>query len=248
MHTPSSAADHYELYYWPGIPGRGEFVRLVCEDAGVPYLDVARRPVEDGGGEQAVVRALESLPGLPAFAPPILRVGELVIAQTANICRFLGERHDLAPGTDGGRAEAMQLQLTVTDLVAEVHDTHHPIAVSQYYEDQKPAAKLRAAAFRTERLPKFLGYFERVLQRSGGPWLLGDACCHADLSVLQALLGLEYAFPRAFARASAATPKLLGLRDRVAARPRIAAYLASPRRQAFNEHGIFRHYPELDPA
>jgi glutathione S-transferase len=142
----------------------------------------------------------------------------------------------------------MQLQLTISDLVAEVHDTHHPISSAQYYEEQRDAAKLRAAAFRDARMPKFLGYFDRVLQRSGGPWLLGDACCHADLSLLQALLGLEYAFPRAFARHGRRVPALLRLRDRVAGRPRIAAYLASPRRQAFNEYGIFRRYPELDAA
>lgn len=240
------AADHYELYYWPGIPGRGEFVRLVCEDTGVPYLDVARQPASAGGGEQAVVRALEGLPGLPAFAPPILRVGDLVLAQTANICAFLGARHDLAPGTDAGRAQAMQLELTISDLVAEVHDTHHPISVALTYEAQRGPAKERAAAFCAERLPKFLGYFARVLERSGGPWLLGPHCTHPDLSLFQALLGLEYAFPRAFARASADARGLLALRDRVASRPRITAYLASPRRQPFNEAGIFRRYPELD--
>lgn len=248
MSTADVAVDPYELYYWPGIPGRGEFVRLVCEDAGAPYLDVARRPASAGGGEAAVVRALESLPGLPAFAPPILRAGDLVIAQTANICGFLGDRHDLSPGTEGGRAEAMQLQLTISDLVAEVHDTHHPISTAQYYEEQRDAAKLRSAGFREQRLPKFLAYFDRVLQRSGGPWLLGDACSHADLSLFQALLGLEYAFPRAFARHARRVPALLRLRDRVAERPPIAAYLASPRRLAFNENGIFRRYPELDPA
>lgn len=233
-----------ELYYWPEIPGRGEFVRLVLEDAGVEYIDVARLPDEEGGGYAALERVLAG-PGMPPFAPPILRTGALVIAQTANICRFLGERHGLAPAGEGPRAQALQLQLTVADLVAEVHDTHHPISVESTYELQQPEALQRAAAFRKHRLGKFLHYFERVLEH-GGDYCFGAACTYPDLALFQVIEGIAYAFPHAFARVSAKTPRLLALRDRVAARPRLAEYLASPRRLRFSEQGIFRHYPELD--
>jgi glutathione S-transferase len=237
----------YELYYWPNIPGRGEFVRLVLEEAGAPWLDVGRRPRGEGGGMEAVVAFYAGRhEGHPVFAPPVLVHGDVVLAQTAAICHFLGRRHGLVPQGETGEAQALELQLTVADLVAEAHDTHHPIHAALYYEEQKPAAKRRAAHFRSERLPRFLGYFERVLRHHGGPYLLGERVCHADLSLFQALEGLAYAFPRAFARACEAALGLAELRGRVRARPRIAAYLASERRVPFNQEGIFRHYPELD--
>jgi glutathione S-transferase len=237
----------YELYYWPEIPGRGEFVRLVLEEAGVEWVDVGRRPREAGGGVEAVLAFYAGKhAGHPVFAPPVLKHGELVLAQTAAICHFLGRRHGLAPGDEAGELHALELQLTIADLVDEVHDTHHPISAALYYEDQKPAAKKRAKHFVGERLPRFLGYFERVLEHNGGEVLVGTAISHADLSLFQALEGLAYAFPRAFGRASQETPGLLALRERVRARPRIAAYLASGRRLPFNQQGIFRRYPELD--
>lgn len=237
----------YQLYYWPNIPGRGEFVRLVLEEAGVPYVDVGRQTKEEGGGIEAVVAFYAGKnPGHPVFAPPVLKHGELILAQTAAICHFLGRRHGLAPGGESGELHALELQLTIADLVDEAHDTHHPLSAALYYEDQKPAAKRRAAHFVKERLPRFLGYFERVLRKSGGNWLIEAGLSHADLSLFQALEGLAYAFPRAFAGASKATPRVLALRERVRARPRIAAYLASDRRMPFNQEGIFRRYPELD--
>jgi glutathione S-transferase len=226
----------YELFYWPTIQGRGEFVRLVLEEAGAEYVDVAR----GADGMKAMMRVLKESKGVPAFAPPILRAGHLYIAQTANICAFLAARHGLVPDDEGVRAHALQLQLTIADLVNEAHETHHPISVGLYYEDQKPAALERSRGFREERIPKFLGYFDRALHRN---YLLG-AFSYVDLSLFQVLAGLEYAFPKAFARV--ASKNLLELRDRVAARPNIAAYLASERRIAFNEDGIFRRYPELD--
>lgn len=226
----------YQLYYWPTIQGRGEFVRLVLEEAGAEYDDVAR----GSGGIKALMRVLKESKGVPPFAPPILASGDLVIAQTANICAFLAARHGLVPNDEGSRAHALQLQLTIADVVNEAHDTHHPLATGLYYEDQKPAALERSRAFREERMPKFLGYFDRALHDEH---LLG-AFSYVDLSLFQLMSGLEYAFPKAFARV--ATPKLLAHRDRVAARPKIAAYLGSPRRIAFNEDGIFRRYPELD--
>jgi glutathione S-transferase len=237
----------YELYYWPNIPGRGEFVRLVLEEAAVPYVDVGRQPRDAGGGIEAVLAFYAGKrEGHPIFAPPVLKQGELVLAQTAAICHVLGRRHGLSPADEAGEAQALELQLTIADLVDEAHDTHHPISAALYYEEQKPAAKRRAAHFVGERLPRYLGYFERVLRYNGGEVLVGAGISHADLSLFQALEGLAYAFPRAFANASAATPGLLSLRERVRTRPRIAAYLASERRMPFNQEGIFRRYPELD--
>jgi glutathione S-transferase len=233
----------YELYYWPGIQGRGEFVRLALEDAGAEYMDVARRP----RGMAAMARFLESrsLKRAP-FAPPFLKAGRLVIAQTANILLYLGPRLRLAPKDEASRLWAHQLQLTIADWAAEVHDTHHPIASSLYYKEQKQEAKRRAEDFRTARLPKFLDYFARVLQRSGGNYLLGKSVSYVDLSLFQTIEGLRYAFPRAMAKRERKYSKLIALHDRVASRPRLAGYLASDRRVPFNEQDIFRHYPELD--
>jgi glutathione S-transferase len=235
----------YELYYWPGIPGRGEFVRLALEEAGAAYVDVARR----ADGMERMFRLLEGeRVAQPPFAPPFLRAGKLLIGQTANILFYLGARHRLAPASEAGRLWAHQLQLTVTDFVAEIHDTHHPIASSLYYEDQRPEAKRRAADFLQRRAPKYLGYFERVLAQNpaGDKHLVGARVTYPDLSLFQVIEGLRYAFPGAMRRLERKCPLLVALHDRVAARPRLKAYLASPRRLAFNEQGIFRHYPELD--
>ena len=233
----------YELYYWPSIQGRGEFVRLALEEAGADYSDVARLP----HGAAAMMPFLEgkSIDRTP-FAPPFLRAGKLVIGQTANILMWLAPRHGLVPKSEAARIWAHQLQLTVADWLVEAHDTHHPIGGAFYYEDQKPESRRRAAHFTAERLPKFLGYFERLLAREKGGWLLGRTFSYADLSIFQMVAGLRYAFPRAMERLQPKHPRLAALHDRVASRPRLAAYLASPRRIAFNQHGIFRHYPELD--
>lgn len=237
---------NFKLFYWPGLQGRGEYVRLMFEDAGVDYVDVGRLPASKGGGVPAILRLLQGEEaGLLPFAPPVVHDGTRWIAQVANILRVLGPRLGLAPRDEDGQSAAHQLQLTIADLVAEVHDTHHPIATARYYEDQKPEALARAAAFR-ERLPKFLNYFESVLRRNGGGQLVGRDVGYVDLSLFQTLEGLGYAFPRCFARATEATPGLLALRERVGERPRLAAYLKSERRVAFNETGIFRRYPELD--
>jgi glutathione S-transferase len=236
--------DSYELFYWPSIQGRGEPVRLALEEAGVAYADVARRPEAEGGGVAAMMKLLRA-PGIAPFAPPFLRSGSLVIAQTANILLYLGPRHGLVPGDEASRLYANQLQLTITDLFAEVHETHHPIGSGLYYEDQKPEALRRAELFVRERIPKFLPYFERALD-GGGPYLFGAELSYVDLSLFQVLEGLRYAFPRATARIEPGVPRLVALGERVRARPRIAAYLASPRRVPFNENGIFRKYPELD--
>ncbi len=232
----------YELFYWPSIQGRGEFVRLALEEAGADYVDVARRE----GGMELLQAALE-VEAHPSFAPPFLRAGELTIGQTANILMFLGEQHRLAPRTDPGRLWTHQLQLTIGDFVSEIHDIHHPISTSLYYEDQKPEAKRRAADFIDTRLPKFLGYFDRILSYpSSRHWLVGDKPTYADLSLFQVVEGLRYAFPKAMKRVEADCRGVVSLHNQVADRPNIAAYLASPRRIPFSQQGLFRHYPELD--
>lgn len=236
----------YELYYWPTVQGRGEFVRLALEDAGADYIDVARG---HGGGVAAMMALLdEGEVSRPSFAPPMLKDGDVVIGQTAAILFYLGDRLGLAPATDSGRLWTHQIQLTVADLVDEIHDTHHPISSELYYEDQRPEAIRRAAAFREHRLPKFLGWFDRVLARNpdGAGHLVGSGVTYADLSLFQIVEGLRYAFPRATARVLAVAPHVAGLHAAIARRPRIRAYFASDRRIPFNQSGIFRHYPELD--
>jgi glutathione S-transferase len=237
----------YELYYWPTIQGRGEFVRLALEEAGADYVDVARRR----GGVAAMQRLMDGARAEhPPFAPPFLKDGEVLIAQTANILLYLGRRHALAPRDETGRLWAHQLQLTIADVVDEAHDTHHPIASGLYFEDQQTEARRRAADFITNRIPKYLGYFERVLDQNprGDRHLVGRRVSYCDLSLFQLVAGLRYAFPRAMAELEPRFPRVAALHDRIAARPRIDTYLKSARRITFNERGIFRHYPELDGA
>ena len=241
----------YELYYWPSIQGRGEFIRLTLEEAGADYVDVARGRETRRSGVAGMMALMESsrIRQLP-FAPPFLRAGKLIIAQTANILLYLGAHHGLAPADEAGRLWAHQLQLTIADFVDEAHDTHHPIASSLYYEDQRREARARAADFLKSRAPKYLGYFDRVLERNpaGPAHLVGAELTYPDLSVFQIVAGTRYAFPRAMARLEPKYPRVVALHDRVAALPRIAVYLASDRRIPFNDHGIFRRYPELDSA
>lgn len=231
----------YRLYYWAEIQGRGEFIRLALEDAGAAYVDVLRSS------------ARYSMPK-DVFALPYLVAGKRVISQTPNILLYLGSRLRLAPKDEAGRLRVHQLQLTIADWLNEVHDTHHPIGSRLYYEDQKREAKRRAADFIGTRLPQFLGYFEQILRRAGrgypqgGGYLLGRRCSYADLSLFQMVAGLRHAFPVAFGRLEKRYPRIIGVHDGIAARPRLAAYLASERRIPFNRMGIFRHYPELDSS
>ena len=239
----------YELYYWPGIQGRGEFVRLALEEGGAQYIDAALLSEEKGGGVPALERFLDSVEiARPPFAPPFLKAGRQVIGQTANILLFLGGRLGLAPRDPSGKLWTNQLQLTISDFVADIHDSHHPIASGLYYEEQKREAKRRSADFRRNRLPKFLGYFERVLERNPArrARLIGARITYADLSMAQVIAGLRYAFPSASRKALKECPRLRALHDDVFARPRIKRYLASNRRVAFNNDDIFRRYPELD--
>ena len=234
----------YELYYWPTIQGRGEFVRLALEEAGADYVDVARK----GKRGVAAMKKLIDSPRIKRrpYAPPFLKAGDVIVAQTANILLYLGPRLGLSPRDEAGRLWVHQLQLTISDLVVEIHDTHHPVSGWLYYEEQKPAAKRRTADFWRYRVPKFLGYFERVLEKSGGNYLAGRKLTYADLSLFQIVEGLRYAFPRRMRRFEKRVPRVVALHERVAKRPRIAAYLASARRIPFSQWGIYRYFKELD--
>jgi glutathione S-transferase len=233
----------YQLYYWPEIQGRGEFVRLALEEAGADYVDVARRP----GGVPAMMRIMEGK-GVahPPYAPPFLKTGKLVVAQTAEILFYLGPRLKLAPGDEAGRLWAHQLQLTISDLVVEIHDTHHPVSGWLYFEEQRPAALRRTGDFWRYRVPKMLGYFERVLKANGGKFSVGRRLSYVDLSLFQIVEGLRYAFPKRMKRFEKKVPLLVALHDRVAKRPGIKAYMASKRRIPFSQWGIYRYFKELD--
>jgi glutathione S-transferase len=241
----------YELHYWPTIPGRGEFVRLALEAAGASYVDVARGPEDAGQGVPALLRTLNDRNlRQPPFAPPFLVDGDFVVGQTAAILQYLAPTLKLVGRSEQARTWTMQIQLTIADLVTEAHDTHHPIASSLYYEDQKSEALRRAANFCSERMPKFLRWFERILSQNpaGQRFLVGNRLSYADLSLFHLVEGLRYAFPQASERTLSGTPLVVALHGRIAAQPRVAAYLRSDRRLPFSEEGIFRHYPELDLA
>jgi glutathione S-transferase len=248
----SSPSEPVELYYWPGLPGRGELVRIVLEEAGCPYVDVARLSEAEGGGVKRLLEVIQGALGGPApFAPPILRFGSLVLSQTANICDFLGQRFDLAGDDEADKRWAFSMTLTILDVVNEAHDTHHPVSTALYFEQQREEARRASASFLRERMPKYLRYLERALERNAagaGRCLVGKRLSYADLCAFQLLEGLAYSFPRGFVAFKPEIPLLASLREAIRARPRIRAYLESDRRLAFNETGIFRHYPELDEA
>ena len=239
----------FDLYYWPGIQGRGEFVRLALEEADAAYRDMARLPASQGGGIGAMQRLLEGT-RVPhaSFAAPFLVAGKLLVGQVANILLFLGDRLGLDPSSQAGRLWTHQLQLTIADFVLEVHDTHHPIASALYYEQQKTAARRRSKDFLDTRMPKFLNYFETVLRtnKRRTPWMVGARLTYVDLSMAQVIAGLRFAFPRSCARTLRSYPRLQALHEAVFERPRIKRYVASGRRIPFNNDGIFRHYPALD--
>ena len=238
----------YELYYWPEIQGRGEFVRLALEEGGADYLDMARLTGR-GKGVQAMLQLMQkSRSGRQPFAPPFLKAGKLMIAQTANILLYLGPRLGLVPKSAAKQLWAHQLQLTIADFVNEIHDTHHPIDGSLYYHQQKREAKRRTGYFIKERIPKFLDYFENILANTtrGGSCILGRNCSYVDLSLFQIIAGMRYAYPETMKKTEKKYIKLITLHDKVESRPHISTYLSSERRVPFNEYGIFRYYPELD--
>ena len=231
----------YRLWYWPQIQGRGEFVRLALEAAGIPYEDRARQV-----GAEGLMADLKARTGRVPFAPPYLEIDGIAIAQVATILLFLGDRHGLAPSNIADRYWVHQLQMTIADVVAEVHNLHHPVDMMAYYEDQKAEAAHAAAQFRAARLPKFLDHFEAAAAANDGAWLIDGRWTYADTSLFQLWEGLHYMFPRRMTTLAPHYPRLRQVRDLVADLPGVRAYLASERRIAFNDQGIFRHYPELD--
>ena len=239
----------YDLYYWPMIPGRGEYVRIVLEAGEADYRDVARLPESEGGGMDAMAAFMqgEGSRFIP-FAPPFLVDGDVVVPQSSLGAAYAGEKLGLAPDGEVERQFARAVAVTTADLVAEAHDVHHPVGSGLYYEDQKAEARRRAEGFREERIPKFLGWYESLLANnpSGSDFLVGKAMTYADLGLFHTVAGLYYAFPRRMAAIEAEYANIAELVAKVTAVPSVAAYLRSERRLAFNESGIFRHYPELD--
>ena len=239
----------YEFFYWPEIQGRGEFVRLALEDAGAVYIDVARGSESEGRGVPAMLALMrgEGTPHIP-FAPPFVRDGDVIVSHTAAILLYLGRRIGLAPTDEDGWLWTHQIQLTITDIVQEVYNSHHPIDEDKWFHQQRDEAIARAAVFRRDRMPKFLGWFERILAANpaGADHLVGSAVTYAELSLFQLVEGLRFAFPLASERELAKLPHVTALHNAVVVRPRLKAYLASERRVPFKETGIFRSYPELD--
>lgn len=235
----------YDLWYWPGLPGRGEFVRLFLELHGLSYRDCG--PDE---GAEALMDDLKSRQGKVGepYAPPYLADGDICVSQVAHILAYLSDKHGPTVEDKQLLFWLIQLQLDITDIVAEVHDVHHPVASGLYYDDQKDAAARAAKDFREERIPKWFAHFERAAGAVDGDWIGGARPSHVDTSLFQLIEGLEYAFPKRMKAVRGDYPKLFALRDSVRDLEPVAAYLASDRRQAFNEDGIFRHYPELDAA
>ncbi|CAK7212226.1 hypothetical protein SCUCBS95973_001388 [Sporothrix curviconia] len=248
----------YKLIYWPGLPGRGEHVRLAFEEAGVAYEDTA---MHEGAVQQVLAQistdnlATGSAPNVPPLAPPVLQHGDLTISQTSNILMYLAPQLNLASsGSDPHAIYRLNaLALTALDgLSNEVHDCHHPICTALYFADQRTEAIRCSKQYVKERLPKFLGYFERVLMAqaardAANKWLYGAELTYADLVLFQCLNGTSHQFPRAVKqlRDGGAHERLFAHYDAVQQRPNIAAYLASERRQAYGE-GIYRYYKELD--
>lgn len=144
------------------------------------------------------------------------------------------------------------MALTALDLNNEVHDTHHPLAVGKYYEEQKEAALEKAKDVRENRLPKFFSYFERNLKfnesNGGGKgrFLVGNRLTFADLVVWQVLDGCLFAFPKEMEARKKEFQGLFGtFYESVRGKGGLEEYLKSERRLPYSE-GIFRHYPELD--
>ena len=235
----------FKLIYWPGNPGRGEFVRLAFEATGTPYEDTALTQ-----SAQEVLTTVDPQRQLKDrdvhFAVPVLKHGDFSIGQTSAILAYIGPIIGLSPKDDQGKAKVNQIQLTIADFTVEAHDTHHPIGKMQYYEDQKEEALKKAIDFVDNRLPKFLDYFERQITANGNePWLYGNTMTYADTSLLEVISGLLYAFPKCVEEQKSKAPKVFALYDAVRNHEKIKAYLASERRQKYNM-GVFRYYAELD--
>lgn len=193
----------------------------------------------------------------PPFAPPALRIpGEgpdgkpLLIYQTPSILSYLGDKLDLAGSNEAEKSWILSHTLTALDLNNEAHDTHHPIAVAKYYEEQKEESLKKSTDFREARIPKFLGYFERVLkgneEQGKGKYLVGSKLSFADTTLWHVLSGLLFAFPKEMEARKAEFELLFGtFYNSVKEASGVKEYLASGKRKPFSM-GVFRHYPELD--
>lgn len=234
----------YQLIYWPGLPGRAEYVRLILEFLSLDYLEVSRLTEEEGGGSPAVIKIRNYEHKNTGFAPPYLRDGNLLLAQSVNISEYLAMKHGLVSKDEKNRAIARQYALTIADVTNEVHDTHHPLDMGDYYENQKEAALIRANAFIKVRLPRFITYFDHILTQNNGT--LGPGFSYADLHLFHLISGLQYAFPQTTSTLLKQHDQLLASVEDCREHPNLRNYLQSPRRIPFNEHGIFRHYPELE--
>lgn len=250
----------FELLYHPSVPGRGEFIRLALEAASIPYNDVANNDKKGYSIVQAACspKSTGDTDGNPpAFAPPALRVPgagkdgkTLLIYQTPNILIYLGPHLGLAPEDEVERLWVNQNMLTALDLNNETHDTHHPIAVMQYYEDQKEEALKKSKNFRENRIPKYFSFFERVLkgneETGKGKYLVSDMLTYADTTLWQVMDGLHFAFPKELEARSNDYPLLFGtFYPSIKEEKHLKEYLASDRRLPYSM-GVFRHYPELD--
>ena len=239
----------YEFFYWPEIQGRGEFVRLALEDAGAAYIDVARGLESDGRGIPAMLAVMrgEGTSHIP-FAPPFLRDGDVIVSHTAAILLYLGRRIGLAPTGEDGRLWTHQIQLTITDIVKEVYNSHHPIDEDKWFHEQKDEATARAAVFRGDRMPKFLAWFERILEANpaGADHLVGSFVTYADLSLFQLVEGLRFAFPLASERELAKLPHVMALHKAVAERATPEGLSGERTARTVRGTGIFRRYSELD--
>lgn len=216
-----------------------------------------RRPVLQSASVAGTPTSLKTIEGFAqkeadrgadlrlGFAPPILKDREagIELSQTALICAYLAENHGLVPPESRLRWHARMVATTLMDAVSEVHDTHHPISVALTYEDQSNEAKKAAEIFRSQRLPEWLQYFERLSKRNGGH-LVGSELTYVDLMLHQLLQGLRFAFPEAMTRQK--IPRLRKLDDEVAGLEPLQRYWTSERSLPFNQDGIFRRYPELD--
>ncbi|MXO64197.1 glutathione S-transferase [Altericroceibacterium endophyticum] len=236
----------YDFWYWPTLPGRGDFIRYPLEAAQIPYTDCAR-DAEDGFA--AVAEHLEAKQGCHAFAVPLLETGSESIAQTANILLFLNQEHGLGPSDAAGMRYLNQLQCDIADITEEVHAVHHPISTAFYYEDQRDAAIQSAEKFREQRIPKYLAHFERIANAHDGDWLLeGDSWSTGDTSIAYLLDGLHFMFPLRMAALQSDYPTIHQIQQKTFALEYLDAYRASDRCAAFGTEGIFRNYPELDAA
>ncbi|KAK4058824.1 hypothetical protein OIO90_000270 [Microbotryomycetes sp. JL221] len=257
MSNPSKP--DFEVVYHAGIPGRAEFVRLMFEATGVTYRDA---PQEDG--QDCIIPyvtgnfADHDKNPLP-FAVPVLRHNDVVISQVPNIVLYLSSRLppiDLdgestntaqtpAPLHDLSTFHWLEQLMTILDMNNEVHETHHPIDIRLYYEDQKAEAQKRAQAFREARIPKFLGNFENNIKKHTSGFL-NEKVSPADLALFHMVEGILFAFPERINQVKSEFPHVFKLRDTIKSSRRIQAYINSGRRIPFNNYGIFRHYTELD--